>query len=46
MKKILIVDDKPEIAKVLIIYLASEYEIVYVENPINGYSMVTRGKFS
>ncbi|WP_455497573.1 response regulator [Coprobacter sp.] len=45
MKKILIVDDKPEIAKVLIIYLASEYEIVYVENPIKAIAWLQEGNF-
>lgn len=43
MKKILIVDDKPEIAKVLIIYLSSEYEIVYIEDPIKAIAWLQEG---
>lgn len=32
-KSILLVDDKPEIAKIIILYL-SGYEVKYVENPV------------
>ncbi|MDD2595439.1 MAG: response regulator [Bacteroidales bacterium] len=36
MKKILIIDDKEAIAKVLSIYLASEYECIHFDNPIKA----------
>lgn len=42
-KSILIVDDKPEIAKIIMLYLASTYELKYVENPIKAISWLNEG---
>lgn len=42
-KKVLIVDDKPEIAKVLIIYLSNEYDVTYMENPISAIAWLLDG---
>ncbi|MCK9626245.1 MAG: response regulator transcription factor [Bacteroidales bacterium] len=36
MKKILIIDDKEAIAKVLAIYLSSEFECIHFDNPIKA----------
>mgnify|MGYP001063096952 CR=1 FL=1 len=36
MKKILLVDDKASIAKVLSMYFAGEYELVYQEDPLKA----------
>ena len=35
-KKIVLIDDKISIAKVVSIYLSSEYELIYFENPIKA----------
>ena len=43
MKSILIVDDKPEIAKIIMIYLSSSYKVVYMENPIKAISWMNEG---
>lgn len=40
---ILIVDDKPEIAKVIKIQLASEYNVHYLENPVKALSWMKEG---
>ena len=40
---ILIVDDKPEIAKVIKIQLSSEYNVHYLENPIKALSWMQEG---
>lgn len=37
-KSILVVDDKPEIAKIIMLYLSSHYELRYEENPIKAIS--------
>lgn len=42
-KSILIVDDKPEIAKIIMLYLSSMYELKYVENPIKAISWLNEG---
>lgn len=42
MKSILLVDDKPEIAKIIMLYL-SGYDIHYVENPIKAIHWLTEG---
>lgn len=42
-KKILILDDKPSIAKVIGIYLSDEYELVYFENPVLGIKWLQEG---
>ena len=36
MKKILFVDDKPAIGKVLSVYLGKENELVYFEDPVRS----------
>lgn len=41
-KSILIVDDKPEIAKIIMLYLSS-YDLKYVENPIKAISWLNEG---
>lgn len=40
---ILIVDDKPEIAKVIKIQLSSEYNVHYLENPVKALSWMQEG---
>lgn len=40
---ILIVDDKPEIAKVIKIHLSSDYNVYYVDNPIKAISWMQEG---
>lgn len=40
---ILIVDDKPEIAKVIKIQLSTEYNVHYLENPIKALSWMKEG---
>lgn len=42
-KKILILDDKESIAKVIAIYLSSEFDIVHFENPIKGIAWLQEG---
>lgn len=42
MKSILLVDDKPEIAKIIMLYL-SGYEVRYEENPIKAIGWLTEG---
>lgn len=41
--RILIVDDKPEIAKVIKIQMSAEYDIVYFPNPIEALSWMHAG---
>ena len=36
MKKIVLIDDKASIAKVVAIYLSKEYDFTYFENPIKA----------
>ena len=43
MKRILIVDDKATIGKVLSIYLGGNYELEYCENPIKALNLLSRG---
>lgn len=42
-KKILILDDKPSIAKVIAVYLSEEYDFTYFENPIQGLNWLHEG---
>ncbi|MBQ4279704.1 MAG: response regulator transcription factor [Rikenellaceae bacterium] len=42
-KKILILDDKESIARILNIYLASEFECIYFDNPIKGIHWLQSG---
>lgn len=41
-KSILLVDDKPVIAKIIMLYL-SMYDITYAENPVKAISWLTEG---
>lgn len=41
-KLILLVDDKPEIAKIIMLYL-STYKVQYVDNPIRAIAWLTEG---
>ena len=43
-KKILILDDKESIAKVVSIYLGKEYDIVWFENPVKGIAWLQQGE--
>lgn len=43
-KKILIVDDKPQIAKILHVYLQGEYICYYVENPVEAIRWIQNGE--
>lgn len=42
-QSILIVDDKPEIAKIIMLYLSTLYDLKYVENPIKAISWLNEG---
>lgn len=42
-KSILLVDDKPEIAKIIMLYLSSAYHVKYAENPIKAISWLNEG---
>lgn len=43
MKKILFVDDKPAIGKVLSMYLSKEHDLVYFEDPIQAIEWLNEG---
>ncbi|RHJ87766.1 PleD family two-component system response regulator [Parabacteroides sp. AM08-6] len=43
MKSILIVDDKPEIAKIIMIYLSSNFQVMYKMNPVEAISWMNEG---
>lgn len=43
MKKILIVDDKISIGKILNMYLSKEFEIYYFENPVRAIGWMENG---
>lgn len=43
MKKILLVDDKSSIGKVLSMYLEGEYELTYQENPLKAIEWFNQG---
>ncbi len=40
---ILIVDDKPEIAKVITIHMSADYNVIYLRNPIEALSWMHEG---
>ena len=40
---ILLVDDKPEIAKIIMLYLSSTYDVKYVDNPIKAIAWLKEG---
>ena len=42
-KKILLIDDKASIAKVVSIYLGKEYDFTYCENPIKAIEWLHEG---
>jgi len=42
-KKILILDDKESIAKIISFYLSAEFDIVWHENPIKGIAWLQSG---
>ena len=42
-KKIMLIDDKETIAKVLFVYLSAEYDCVYFENPVKAIDYLTDG---
>lgn len=44
-KKIMLIDDKESIAKVVSIYLSKEYDFVYFENPIKAIDYLQKGEF-
>lgn len=43
MKKILIVDDKESVAKVISFYLKTDYELTWFDNPIKAISWLQQG---
>lgn len=42
-KRILIVDDKEQIAKILVVYLSVEYDCVYYPTPVQAIDWMSRG---
>lgn len=42
-KKVLIVDDKEQIAKILFVYLHGEYECFYMQNPVRAIEWLQQG---
>lgn len=42
-KKIMLVDDKATIAKVIAVYLGREFEVIYFENPITAIEWMKEG---
>lgn len=42
-KSVLFVDDRPEIAKIIMLYLSPLYEMNYKENPIKAISWLNEG---
>lgn len=42
-KKVLIVDDKEQIAKILFAYLHKDYECFYMQNPPQASQWLSRG---
>lgn len=45
MKKIVLVDDKESIGKVVSFYLSKEYEFTYFENPLKAIQWLEEGNF-
>lgn len=43
MKSILIVDDKQELAKIVMLYLSNSFRVVYKENPIKAIEWLNEG---
>lgn len=44
-KKVLIVDDKPTIAKVIQVYIAETFDCVFFEDPIQAIAWLNKGNF-
>ena len=44
-KKILLIDDKASIGKVVSIYFSKEYDFVYLENPIKAIEWLQEGNY-
>lgn len=42
-KKILIIDDKASIAKVIVFYLSKDYDFTYFENPLKAIAWLQQG---
>lgn len=42
-KKVLILDDKESIAKVITIYLSADYECIWFDNPVKGTMWLQKG---
>ncbi len=45
MKKILLIDDKASIGKVVSIYFSKEYDFIYLENPIKAIEWLQEGNY-
>jgi len=43
-KKIMLIDDKVSIAKVVAIYLGKDYEFIYFENPLDAIDKLEKGE--
>lgn len=43
-KKVLIVDDKEQIAKILHVYLMQDYDCYYVQNPVQAIAWLQQGR--
>ena len=44
-KSVLLVDDKQEIAKIIMLYLSSTYKVSYKENPLKAIAWLQEGNF-
>ena len=44
-KSVLLVDDKQEIAKIIMLYLSSTYKVSYKENPVKAIAWLQEGNF-
>lgn len=42
-KSVLLVDDKQEIAKIIMLYLSSTYKVSYKENPLKAIAWLQEG---
>ncbi|ERI89295.1 response regulator receiver domain protein [Bacteroides pyogenes F0041] len=42
-KKILLIDDKPAIGKVVSVYLEDKYDLIYLENPLTAIEWLKQG---
>lgn len=44
-KKLLIIDDKPTIAKIISVYISEQFECIYFEDPIPAIAWLQEGNF-